>query len=149
MADKVAVLRIYDTDAIKHLHKDTKSILHSQPEEYSLPYDDGRISVKVRNCLPETLEPHLDSIHDPIGQQVTSYHHGDTNEEWELMPFRRKPDGGWRAGPLVRHKGSIHQLLHEATNLDILADGSESCTVCDRVTVRRGRGVRSSAGQDL
>ncbi|KAJ9110674.1 hypothetical protein QFC19_001503 [Naganishia cerealis] len=88
-------LRYFDTVTMKH--KDTKAFLHSHAENYPLRYDDGRISSQ--------------------GQQVTGYHHNDTNNEWQIIPTHDIPDHG--RGRVIRHK-DIVQLLHVSTNSYLL-----------------------------
>ena len=101
LSDNLMAQRALDVhyhDMITIRHKETKVYLHSHTENYPLRYDDGRVSSQ--------------------GQQVTGYPHNDTNNEWEVLPFRPFAENdkfGHQvfAGDLVRfrHTGTDRILL--------------------------------------
>lgn len=92
LAKEARQINYYDTVTLKH--KDTGFLLHSHDARYPLRYDDGRISSQ--------------------GQQVTSYTHRDSNNEWQILPVTDFPEDQ-REGHSIP-AGSTIRLRHTVTN---------------------------------
>lgn len=84
----------YDSISLKH--KETKTYLHSHPENYPLRYDDGRVSSQ--------------------GQQVTGYPYNDTNNYWQIVPV----EDDQKLGHHVKN-GDLVRLRHIVTDTMLLS----------------------------
>ncbi|KAI9843243.1 MAG: hypothetical protein M1837_006532 [Sclerophora amabilis] len=90
-------IQYYDTIVIRH--KDTKTYLHSHPDQYPLRYEDGRVS--------------------SAGQQVTGYPHNDTNNHWQILPSQIIPEENY-LGQSVKN-GDAVKLRHLMTDTILMS----------------------------
>lgn len=92
------ILNYYDIVTIKHMG--TNAFLHSHPEKYPIPYDDGRISSG--------------------GQQVTGYQFDDENNYWMILPADHyDPPIEAKLNVPVKNMDYI-KLHHVGTNTDLM-----------------------------